>query len=208
MTTAQEIADLLRAEEQERSRAISKIVEMIEALDRPPFISTLPNVLYRSQWDADAQYAKSDCGPACVAMLLGFRGITVAIDGISKSCGLGPNKKYTSAADLVKVSAGLGLELVAVSGWTLEQFAKLAPAIVLVHYADFKDRQDQGYTNGHWVVLLGIVGNDAIYHDPDWYPPRRDEGAQRQVDIITFALAMRNCALDGNRAGTGLVMAH
>ena len=208
MTTPKQISDMLRAEELEHSEAIRKIADMVEAMDKPPIVSTLPNVLYRSQWDTDAQYVKSDCGPACVAMLLGFRGITTTIDEISKACGMGPNKRYTTAADLVNVSKTLGLELVAVSGWTLEQFAKQAPCIVLVHYADLKDRQDKNYTNGHWVVLLGVVGNDAVIHDPDWYPPRRDEGSQCHIDIIEFALAMRNCSMDGNRAGTGLVMAH
>jgi len=202
------ICDGIKAQQELSLLAIHKIADAIETMDKPPITASLPNVLYRSQWDADAQYHKSDCGSAALAMLLGFRGITATIDEISIACGMGANKRYTTAADLVKASKGLGLELVAVSGWTLEQFAKQTPAIVLIHYADLKDRQDQNYTNGHWVVLLGVVGNDAVFHDPDWYPPRRNEGAQRHVDIITFAMAMRNCTMDGNRAGTGLVMAH
>jgi len=206
--TAIQISEMLRAEEQEHSEAIHKIMEMVEALDKPPVVSALPNVLYRSQHDPDAQYHKSDCGPAALAMLLGFRGITTTIDEISQACGMGAAKKYTTAADLVKASKGLGLELMAVSGWTLEQFAAQAPAIVLVHYAEFKDRQDQAYTNGHWVVLLGVVGNDVVFNDPNYKAPRRNEGKECHVDVITFALAMRNCAADGNRAGTGLVMAH
>ena len=206
--TARQISEMLRAEEQEHSEAIRKIMDMVEALDKPPVVSTLPNVLYRSQHDPDAQYHKSDCGPAALAMLLGFRGITTTIDEISIACGMGASKRYTTAADLVKASKGLGLELMAVSGWTLEQFAAQAPAIVLVHYAEFKDRQDQAYTNGHWVVLLGVVGNDVVFNDPNYKAPRRNEGKECHVDVITFALAMRNCAADGNRAGTGLVMAH
>ena len=206
--TLRELCDEIKAQQEKNLSAIRKIADLIEAMDKPPIVSNLPNVLYRSQWGADADYVNSDCGPACVAMLLGFRGITVTVDEISVACGMGPNKKYTTAADLVNVSKKLGLELVAVSGWTLEQFAKQAPCIVLIHYADLKDRQDQNYTNGHWVVLLGVVGNDAVFHDPDYKAPRRDEGRECRVDVITFALAMRNCTMDGNRAGTGLVMAH
>ena len=203
------LCDEIKAHQDANLLAIRKIADVIEAMDKPPVIvSTLPNVLYRSQWDADAAFVKSDCGPAALAMLLGFRGITATVDEISIACGMGANKKYTTAADLVKVSKDLGLEIMHVSGWTLEQFAKQSPCIVLVHYADLKDRQDQNYTNGHWVVLLGIQGNDAVIHDPDYKAPRRDEGRECRVDVITFALAMRNCAMDGNRAGTGLVMAH
>lgn len=186
-----------------------KYADMIETLDKPviepPDLSAVP---YRSQWDEDAQLVRSDCGPAALAMLLDYRGIHIAIDDISRACGLGSAKKYTTAADLARVSKSFGLELVAVSEWTLEQLAAQAPCIVLVHYSAFKDRQDQNYTGGHWLVLLGVRGNEAIFHDPDWQAPRRNEGASRRVDTIIFAMGMHDCIQDGNRSGTGLVMAH
>lgn len=200
-----EIAESLRAELDEHLQAIRKIADMIESWDRVT-VPDLPPVPYRSQWDADAQRVKSDCGPACVAMLLEYHGVKITIDDISALCGLGSDKKYTTSTDLASASKKCGLVLDTVTGWTLEQFAARCPCIVLVHYGTFADRLDQNYTSGHWVVLLGVYDNQAIYHDPDWWPPRRDEGASRRADIVRFALAMHDCVRDGNPAGLGLVI--
>ena len=188
---------------------LRKYADMIDALAKPTIVPPeLPAVPYRSQWDDDAKYIKSDCGPAALAMLLEFRGIVATIDEISIACGMNAGKRYTTAGDLARVSKSFDLELVAVSDWTLEQFAAQTPCIILIHYSAFKDRQDVNYTGGHWLVLLGVRGNEAIFHDPDWKAPRRDEGAARRVDTIIFAMGMHDCIQDGNRSGTGLVMAH
>jgi len=180
---------------------------MIEAMDKRLPAPEFPFVAYRSQWDADAMAVKSDCGPACVAMLLGYRGISVLIDDICKYLGMGPSKKYTSAADLQRAAKNSGLALEIVSGWHLEQFVEHAPSIMLVHYGTIPDRMDEKYIGGHWIVLLGVHGNNAIYHDPDWWGPSRELGASRTVDTIRLALAMRDCMLDGNQQGLGLVIA-
>jgi len=201
-----ELSDFLRAELEEHRQAVRKVADMIEAMEKPQVMSELPQVRYRSQWDADATYVKSDCGPACLAMLLEFRSIHVSIDDISKACGMGPNKKHSTTADLIGVAKKFALALEAVSGWTLEQFAARTPCIVLVHYGTFQDRLDQGYIGSHWVVLLGVRDNTVVFHDPDWWEPRRLEGASRHVDTVRFALAMHDCIRDGNSSGTGLVM--
>ena len=206
--TPKEIADLLRAELAEHMEAINKIMDMVEAMDKPPVAPDMPAVPYRSQWDADAAYIRSDCGPATVAMLLDFRGKHVAIDDISKACGLGPSKSYSTAVNLTVAAEKFGLALTPVSGWALEQFAARCPCIVLIHYGTITDRLDQKFDDGHWVVLLGVHDNQAIYHDPDWWPPRRNEGAARRIDTVHFAFAMHECARDGNPLGMGLVMAH
>jgi hypothetical protein len=214
--TPHELADSLRelckeieAEQEAYLLELRKVADMIEALDKPAVMPPdLPDLVYRSQWDVDAKFVKSDCGPTSLAMLLDYRGIHIAIDDISRTCGLGPAKKYTTAGDLVNAARAYGLELAPVSGWTLEQFAARTPCIVLVHYSVFKDRQDVNYTNGHWVVLLGVRDHTAIFHDPDWWTPRRNEGASRKVDTIIFAMGMHDCIQDGNSSGTGLVMVH
>jgi hypothetical protein len=207
-----EIADSLRClytdlktQLDEALADIRKIADMVEAMGHVG-VPDLPKMRFRSQWDDDAYLFKSDCGPACLAMLLEWRGVLISINDISLECGLSENKKYTVPADLIYSAKKHGLELDAVRGWTLEQFAARCPAIVLVHYGTFMDRQDQKYTGGHWLLLLGVYENQAIYHDPNWNAPRRNEGAARSADIVRFALAMHDCVMDGNSAGLGLVI--
>jgi hypothetical protein len=204
--TLLELADSLRQELDEHLKAVRKIADMIEAMGKPEPEPELPAVPYRSQWDADAILVKSDCGPACVAMMLGYRSIGVTIDDISKFLGMGPSKNYTTPADLQKAAKKWGLALEVVSGWTLEQFVGCAPCIMLVHYGTIPDRMDAKYMGGHWIILLGVNGNNAVYHDPDWWGPSRDLGAGRVVDTVRMALAMRDCMIDGNQQGLGLVM--
>ena len=205
--TPKELANQLRAELDDHLATIRRIADQIEAMDTipAPVLPILPSVPYRSQWDADALAFKSDCGPACVTMLLDLRNIHVSVDDLARACGLGPGKVYTTGADLARAAKSFALSLETVSGWSLEQFVARAPCIVLVHYGAM-DRLDANYTAGHWVVLLGLQDGQAIYHDPDWWGPRRNEGIARKVAREKFALAMRECAADGNPAGYGLVL--
>jgi len=200
--TPQELADSLRAEMDEHLAAIRHIADQIEAMDAKPV-----DVPYRSQWDEDAQAFRSDCGPACVAMLLAHRGIQATIDSLSIGCGLSPAKRSTTGFDLRGVARQRGLNLEIVSGWTLDNFANHLPAIVLVHYGSLPNRIDANYTAGHWVVVTAVTLNTVTFHDPDWWPPRRDEGANRILQRAVFEKAVADCRLDDNPVGYGLVEA-
>lgn len=162
-------------------------------------------VPYISQWDANAQMFKSDCGPACVAMLLAAQGVQVLVDDLSIECGMGPGKQYTMAADLWRVAGRHGLKLEIVTGWNVGQFSQHLPAIALVHYGSIPDRLDQHYTAGHWMVVIGVDAEAVTVHDPDWFDPHRDEGANRRIPLAVFEQALADCKLDYNRVGHGLV---
>jgi hypothetical protein len=161
---------------------------------------------YRSQWDDDAKKFSSDCGPACVAMLLAARSIQVRIDDLSLECGMGVDKKYTTALDLARGAAKHGIKLEPVSGWTIKTFAEHVPCIALVHYGSIPDRLDQKYTGGHWLVIVLVTSESVIVHDPDYWGSERDQGAGRIIPLSIFEQAMLDCRLDKNTVGYGLVM--
>ena len=61
------------------------------------------NVPYRSQRDSDALWSPSDCGAACVAMILEAFGIQKTIDDIFKSTGQ-PQTNFLSRTDLIRAA--------------------------------------------------------------------------------------------------------
>ena len=63
--------------------------------------------LYRSQWDADANQRRNDCGPACVAMVLQAFGQYVDINELSL---IDAGDDGTTAAELIALLARRGIE--------------------------------------------------------------------------------------------------
>lgn len=204
MITATDLANQLRAELDRATATMRHIADMIEAMD--VISPRVANVPYRSQWDDDAKKFSTDCGPACVAMLLAYRGIQVKIDQLSVECGMGPSKKYTAARDLIAGMAKHSIMLETVSGWTAAMFAEHIPCIALVHYGSIPDRLDKNYTAGHWLVIVLVTADSVIVHDPDWWGADRDKGAGRHIPRAIFEQAMVDCKLDTNPIGHGLVM--
>lgn len=202
--TPKELSNQLRDEAIRSATAIRLIADQVEAMNPMPGL----NVPYRSQWDADAALFKSDCGPACLAMLLAYRGIHATIDSLSIACGLSATKKTTTGANLARASQQRSLKLEIVTGWTLDQFAQHLPAIALIHYGSLPNRLDTNSTAGHWVVVTAIDNRMVTFHDPDWWPTRRDEGANRIVQRGIFVQAILDCDLDNNPVGYGLVLSN
>jgi hypothetical protein len=162
---------------------------------------------YRSQWDGDGSKFRSDCGPACVAMLLERAGKHISIDDVSIACGMGVSGKTTTNAwELIKGAGKYGLKLEGVSGWTLDQFSEHVPCIILVHYGSIPDRQDVNYTAGHWVVVTDVSG-DVVFHDPNYRGDRREDGCYKRVPRAVFEQAVRDNRLDSNPTGYGVVVA-
>ncbi len=85
------------------SMTVLELSQLVKALDSPAEASrsVLIQVPYRSQHDSDAQLARADCGPACIAILLEWRGVAVAVDDISRMTGMG----YTNAGQLISAAA-------------------------------------------------------------------------------------------------------
>lgn len=127
------------------------------------------NIPYRSQWDADANQRRNDCGPACVAMVLQAFGQYVDINTLSL---IDVGDDGTTAAELIALLARRGIE-------AKQTGTPTAPAICLVKYSGFKRAgvQDVNFTGWHWLILLGGDEGGVITHDPDWWGVRRSEGA-------------------------------
>ncbi len=137
--------------------------------------SRILNVPYKSQYGVDAALKRSDCGPACIAMLLGAVGRTLPTHAITTASsmvgdsGLRPNQ-------VVDAARALGLTLSFEAGCTLDALKRLIdngqPPIALIQYSKIPDRWDQSYTAGYFVVVVGY--DDATHrvfiNDPG-YPP-------------------------------------
>lgn len=195
MITATDLANQLRAELDRSMSAMRYTADMVEALDvSSPRMVDVP---YRSQWDADAQLAHADCGPACVAMLLQWRGIQVKIHDITRETSLGP----TNAGQLIAAAAKHGLRITRLSDMTLADVERDIeagkPLIALVHYADFGDcRQDTKYNGLHWLVVVGYDAQNIYINDPDYWSGRRLEGMQHPIARAVFERAWSNTMPD------------
>lgn len=191
MAKANDLAQQLRNEADRAVTVLTRIAAQIDALDGNQ--SALVPVPYRSQHDSDAKYSRLDCGPACIAMLLEWRGTRIAIDDITRMAGSGK----TSAVELVAAAGRHGLELRRLSSMSLAdidaQIQAGKPLIVLVRYGDFGDqRQDMAYIGLHWIVVVGSDSENIYIHDPDWWGSRRSEGRDRPISREVFNHAWGN----------------
>lgn len=191
MKKAEEIAQQIRNEIDRTVTIMGRIAAQIDALDAGQLV--IVSVPYRSQHDSDAQASRLDCGPACVAMLLEWRGTRVAIDEIARLTGAGK----TSADALSIAARKYGLGLRKLSPMSLAdvdaQIQAGKPMIALVRYGDFGDqRQDFAYVGLHWIVIVGVDAENVYINDPDWWGERRLEGKCRPVSRAVFDHAWGN----------------
>ena len=100
------------------------------------------DIPYRSQSDSDALYAASDCGAACVAMLLEAFGMDVKIDDIFKSTGR-RQSEFLSRTDLINAADKHHLKLEKFGNGTKTFLTKSIddsrPFIALVNYAAWSE---------------------------------------------------------------------
>ena len=195
MIYATDLANQLRAELDRAMATMRHIADMIEALDvSSPRMVDVP---YRSQWDADGGLSRGDCGPACIAMLLEWRGVKVSIDDITRETSMGP----TNAGQLIAAAAKHGLRITRLSDVTLADVERDIesgkPLVALVNYADFGDRrQDTKYTGLHWVIVVGYDRQNVYLNDPDYWSGRRLEGMQHPISRSVFERAWGNTMPD------------
>ena len=185
-------------------------VQQLYENTQTPVIATL-KVQYRSQWDSDATLFASDCGPACVAMILEFHGTRIGIDQLSKEASMTSARKYTVPMDLIHAAELHGVKLVRRVGMTVAdlqaEVAAHRPVIALIHYGALGDlRQDTAFKAGHWVVVIGADDKNVVVNDPDWRGDRRYKGDGLLVQRATFEKAWADCILDGNTANQCLVV--
>ncbi len=159
-------------------------------------------VPYRSQWDNDANNRTSDCGQTCVAMLAEWRGVKVNVNDLrfqSSASGL------STADDLIANLKSVGLsarKVVSPIGETPS-----LPAICQMWYGGLlrENVQDKKYKGWHWVVLLEVKDTQVITHDPDFWPPRRGEGAFKAYSLDEWKAAF--IPFDASTKTTAVVLA-
>lgn len=189
--------------------AIRAIADDLERLTASVIAPTDPyrkilNTSYRSQWDTDGSDFASDCGPACVAMVLEHYGVRVDINQLSREAGMTAGRPFTLPVELIRAAMLHGVTLVRrlpciVADLAIELDAG-RPVIVLIHYGSIDNRQDKNYTKGHWVVVVGVDSDTVYIHDPNWRGAARDNGRAMVVSSATFDEAWQKCTLDGNSA--------
>lgn len=146
-------------------------------------------VPYRSQWDKDAGLTTKDCGPACIGMLLDYKGTHVATDKIMTFITKGVNRP-TSFTELQRAAGELGgVALERKTNWTwdglIEALRNGRPSMVLIKNGYNVLRLDRNNTTGHFMVPVGFdvipFGSQqverVICHDPNWWTIHTAQGA-------------------------------
>lgn len=161
---------------------------------------------YRSQRDSDALYAPSDCGAACVAMLLQAFGIQVSIDDVFRATAE-PQWAFLSRSNLKTAASQFQLSLRRFSdgdqAFIKRKIDDNRGVIALINYAAWS-RAGSGvstqstFAKTHFVVITGYDGDDVLINDPLWWGLRRLEGKDKRMTYAQFAAAWGSCHLYNN----------
>ena len=172
------------------------------------------DVPYRSQVDPDASLATTDCGAACVAMLLGAYGKNVKIDDVFRATNQPPDQ-FLSRGDMIKAAGDFQLVLrrfnIGDQDFLKRSIDNDKPFIALIHYKAWS-KPNSGvptqstFDSAHFVVVTGYDGNDVFIHDPLWWGARRSEGEHKRMTYAQFAAAWGTAHnFPGNPDFAGLV---
>src|SRR5512143_177402 len=137
--------------------------------------SKILNVPYKCQNDPDANLKRTDCGPCCIAMILGGTGQQLTTNAVVAAANQqGDNGLMQS--QVINAARAFGLAMDWAQGFTLDGLKKLIdngqPPIALVKYANLPERVDKGSTGGHYVVVVGYddASQRIFINDPDYFP--------------------------------------
>ena len=165
--------------------------------------SRILNVPYKSQNDPDALRKNNDCGPACVAMLLLTQGQDVRTDDVYAASGVTGDRPLRF--DQVEASAAAhGLTLTSRVGLARQDLCNYidqgTPVIALIKYEYLPDRQGQGTTGGHFVLVVGYDDDagEIVINDPYYWGDLRSKGDHHHYDYNTWEQAWGRCNEDGN----------
>jgi len=153
----------------------------------------------------DDDYSLSDCGAACLAMVINsYRaGNGLSVDDVSRATGRPRGYTSLSFQELISAAAHYSIALEHVS-YTLENICADIdagkPVIVLVNYKSLPtyNRYSGDYNGGHYIVVTGYDAECMLYHDPYW--PEETRGAYRAMTRADFERAYTTIAPGNTRA--------
>lgn len=159
-------------------------------------------VPYKSQWDADAKGTQNDCGPASVAMILGYFGLAVTTDAVYEKTGAGAG--LIGIAQMEKAIKALGYTTYRKVQSSLDEIRKVLdsglPVIALVHYGSMGSGRQDDYTGAHFLVVRGYKDGGFYLNDPNFWDSMRSKGENWFIAESTFLKAWNDAAKDGNQA--------
>ncbi len=156
-----------------------------------PSVVTLSVPFHSQNHPTDANDHPNDCGPASVAMVLGYLNVKTTVDEVSRRAGL-VGSNFSTFAQLQTATASYGQTLDFYRPFHLSdviaQINNRYPVLCLVNNAHLI----AGKNYGHFVVVVGYDGvtEQIIYHDPNTI-------ANRSVPFETFAKALGNVPISG-----------
>ncbi len=164
--------------------------------------SKILNVPYKCQNDPDAGLKRTDCGPCCVAMILGGISQPVTTNAVVAAANQQGDSGLTQT-QVISAASAFGLGMSWSSGYTLDDLKKFIdngqPPIALVKYANLPERVDKGSTGGHYVVVVGYddASQRIFINDPDYYPGT-SAGFQKAYAYQTWMSAWGGFAVGEN----------
>ena len=172
----------------------------------------IASIPYKSQYDADADEHRNDCGPASLAMMLAAYGVQVSTNAVYRKTGT-KNDGYVSIGNLMRAAESYGHPLDFFHSWTMQKLkAKLSegrPLMVLVHYGAWSKLKPGSSTQSrfegpHFLLVVGYDDQCVYVNDPLWKDDRRIEGFRKAWTHDEFYAAWSSCHEDGNRDCQGI----
>jgi ABC-type bacteriocin/lantibiotic exporter with double-glycine peptidase domain len=119
--------------------------------------ATLPVPLHRQQ-------SEGDCLPVCIEMVLGYWGLPVSYQDLTRQLGTDPNVGTPASRALRLQSSTLSVEYSQADEAKLRDYlAQHVPVVMLVDTAELPYWSRRA---AHSVVLVGVEGSMAYVNDP------------------------------------------
>lgn len=170
---------------------------------RAPLVRVAVEPPYRTQLD-DSIYARSDCGPAVLGMVLAdydidedtldLRRMTHTYQGTWPAVRVGTGLQYIAqvASDFGLSTYGLYDAEANFHEWSIDdvsgQLAAGRLVIPLVRFGLLPGHEDTGVRWGHYILVYAASGDGFLYQDPAMRPI--EEGRARWISRAQLADAM------------------
>ena len=150
-------------------------------------------VPFISQWDATARLSRGDCGIVSACMIALWKGTDTTPDAMLKKAGLPVGRLSYTFAEIILAARAVGVQLAARQNVTrpliCDELLKGCPVIPLLRYNEISGNQDD-FAGAHFWLCVGFDKTHMIVNDPNWWQPRRDEGAFRRIPNAEFDAAI------------------